>query len=171
MRFEQSLTAMDAGRTFKVAQALRGAAGAISASDVQRGEVERLERTPLDRSLACLPTTCAATSGAARRWLRGIGSLCKMLGTAGRGTSAVVGTISRVFDSRERVQILLHPLLGGAGRAADRFESLIAFDDEKGGAGGGVSLLVVGWRGPAQAGAGELPKVKEFQGAKGRIAT
>jgi HPt (histidine-containing phosphotransfer) domain-containing protein len=82
VRIEQALTAKDAGQTSKVAHALKGAAGALSATDVQRTAAaielavreNRLEaaalclsdlKTEVDRCLAYLPTARAAAKGSA----------------------------------------------------------------------------------------------------------
>lgn len=83
VRIEQALNAKDAGQTSKVAHALKGAAGALSANHVQRtaGAIEHAARenrldaaaqclsdlkTEVGRCLAYLPTArVAATSAAA----------------------------------------------------------------------------------------------------------
>ena len=82
VRIEQALTAKDAGQTSKVAHALKGAAGALSANDVQRtaaaieqaARENRLEtaaqcltdlKTEVDRCLAYLPTARVAAKDAA----------------------------------------------------------------------------------------------------------
>lgn len=82
VQIEQALTAKDAGQTSKVAHALKGAAGALSANDVQRtaatietaareNELEAAARcfsdlkAEVNRCLAYLPTARAAAKGAA----------------------------------------------------------------------------------------------------------
>lgn len=82
VRIEQALTAKDAGQTSKVAHALNGAAGALSAHDVQRtaAAIERAARenkletaaqclsdlkTEVERCLAYMPTARVAAKDAA----------------------------------------------------------------------------------------------------------
>ncbi len=82
-RIEQAIATRDVGQTTRVSHALKGAAGALSAIDVQRtaADIElsarenRLEsaaecfnelKAEVDRCLAYLPTVRAVANGAAR---------------------------------------------------------------------------------------------------------